>query len=425
MRNRGYTLIEVLLAIGIFAFLGTALIALMRQGVFLWHTAESRGRVYERARAILDTMGDDLRSMGTDVGDRGSRFWIRFLCDEDSLGRQRLRFVRTIAAETSDPIARNGGEFVAVGEGGYYDQNDDLVEIEEGRLLAPGGYQEVIYALHPDPAGNTLLRGVRSPIGGDGSLFIDANLELSLRDAAREGGRKRGKKGAEGARGFGRGSDKELGEKATTPVKERAATRLESVAHPLVGDVLFIGYRFWLPTTNTWNSDHPPRRRRGKAPSGPTDYWDSTRAILSEESRDSGTFAWKTIKDSLTNPHDDLFPERVEISLVLRGNIENRGIELTRPLSTGSDMIHVNRLPDLPEDGPMRYIMVGDEWIRYENFDQGRIMVARDGRGARGTSPAKHPAGMPLEIGTSFRRVVELPTFRLPVDWNSDRREGR
>ena len=61
-RHGGYTLLEVLVAAGIFVFLGTALVTLLKQGITIWRVAETRGRIYERARAVLDTISGDAKS---------------------------------------------------------------------------------------------------------------------------------------------------------------------------------------------------------------------------------------------------------------------------------------------------------------------------------------------------------------------------
>jgi hypothetical protein len=398
------------MSLGILAFLGTALVAFMRQGVFMWHTAEVRGRIYERARAILDTVSDDVRAMATDVGRTGPRFWIRCLCDDDELGRQRLRFVRTLANETSDPVARNGGEFIASVNSTYYDQRDDLREIEDGLLLASGGYQEVLYAMHPDPKREELFRGVRSPIGGAGSLFADNNLQRSLREEIENRRRKHAREAKEG----GDQGTSRIGDGRTTVTKGTAETPLEEVSRPIAGDVLYLGFRFWTPSTNTWDASYPPLVSSRGGPSGPSDYWDSTRAILNQETT-GRFFAWKSVEDSLGDPFDDIFPERIEVTLVLRGNPAMTGVEITRKLAVGGDAIYLNKVPDLPEEGPLRYVQLGEEWIRYERIEKGRLIVARDGRGARGTEVNEHALGTRVEVGTSFRRIIELPTFRHSV----------
>src|SRR5688572_27174017 len=90
--SAGYTLMEVLIAMGILVTLGGGLVSLLGHGVTVWSTAEKRGRAYETARALLERIAEDLR--GAAVRRDESRVLARFLADEDPAGRQRLRFVR-------------------------------------------------------------------------------------------------------------------------------------------------------------------------------------------------------------------------------------------------------------------------------------------------------------------------------------------
>ncbi|MBI4585235.1 MAG: hypothetical protein HY717_14575 [Planctomycetes bacterium] len=405
---QGHTLIELLVSLGIFILLGSALIALLNQGVSIWHLAEARGRIYERGRALLDTVAEDLRHAATNVQAEGAGFWIRFLCDEDASGRQRLRFVRALAGESSDPIARRGGEYLARSNSATYDHHQDFADIQAGLLLAPGGYQEVIYAMGPDPKAREVLRGVRSPIGEAGSIFIDGNIEVDPKDEAAKG-----KAGTEAAEGAAR--------------EEKGAPHpLLQAAQPLAGEILYLGFRFWTPATNTWDPAYPPLAapKEGQR-SGATEIWDSTRAILEEDKPAAGHFAWKRLEGSLADPYDDLFPEKVEVVVVIQGNPEIPPINLTRDLGPREETIWISSTIGLPEAGSACFIKIDEEWIRYEKIGGSSLTVPKEGRGARGTAAAKHPAGAKVEVGTAFRRVVEIPGCREPAAEAGKQRGGR
>ncbi len=402
--DAGHTLMEVLVALGVFVFLGSALIAFLSQGVGVWHLAEERGRIYERARAILDTAAEDLRSLSSDVRAEGTGFWVRLICDRDPRGRQRLRFVKTLPGETSDPIALHGGEYLARADSRHYDHHADALDVERGRLLAPAGYQEVLYTVHENPAdaagdgsgGDTLWRGVRSPIGGVGSLFTDSNIEEEVKPKSTTGASSSG------------------GDKAKDGARRRS--KISGVAQPLAGGVLYFGVRFWTPYTNTWDDAHPAMIRPGPGkPSGPTSYWDSTRAILRTTGK-AGELRWSRIEGSIDDPLDDIFPERVEITLVLAGSPELEPIYLTRNVTSGDKSIPVSSAVGLPAEGPFRYVRVDDEWIRYEKIEGDTLVLGSRGeRGARETAAEKHSSGARVLVGTSFRRVVEVPTYRIPI----------
>ena len=191
--------------------LGTGLVSLLRNGISIWDTAESRGVAYDRARAVLERVADDLRSAVARAGPTAGHSWVRFVCDLGPEGKQRLRFVRTIAGEAADPFFREGGKLLTSRGGEVYDGLGGAPERDAGYLAAPAGLMEVLYTLDPRPGAKRLWRGVRSPIGGPGSLFVDENLEA-----------------------------------------DGKASRLEEVAVPVSDDVLFLGFRFWTWGTNTW-----------------------------------------------------------------------------------------------------------------------------------------------------------------------------
>ena len=163
--------------VGILVVLGSGLATLLTQGISIWRRAENRGRVYDQARILLERMAEDLRSAVVLSGSGGGSSWVRFICDEDYLGRQRLRFVRTISAETSNAILRQGGKYLTITTPAVYDGRNDKWEAGGGDLGAPGGLMEVIYLRDPRASETYLWRGYRSPVGGLGSLFNESTLK--------------------------------------------------------------------------------------------------------------------------------------------------------------------------------------------------------------------------------------------------------
>ena len=141
-RAGGYTLLEVVIAVGILVVLGSGLATLLTQGISIWRRAENRGKVYDQARILLERMAEDLRSAVVDPGAGVGSPWVRFICDRDYRGRQRLRFVRTISAETSNEILREGGQYLAVRTPAVFDGKYDRQEASDGSLGAPGGLAE-------------------------------------------------------------------------------------------------------------------------------------------------------------------------------------------------------------------------------------------------------------------------------------------
>jgi hypothetical protein len=149
----------------------------------------------------------------------------------------------------------------------------------------------------------------------------------------------------------------------------------------------------------------------GRRKSGPLEHWDSTRAILDESPLESGEFTFKSRDGSLTDRSDDIFPERVEITLVLRDD-NSESLYLLEQLSKATGSFSVSKPLSLPEDESERFILVGDEWMRMSGIDGARVTVGKDGRGWRGSGATNHSPGTRVDIGVTFLRVVEMPGSR-------------
>ncbi|MEC9353445.1 MAG: type II secretion system protein [Planctomycetota bacterium] len=402
----GYTLLEVVIAVGILTLLGSGLATLLTQGISIWRRAENRGRVYDQARILLERMAEDIRSTVVLSSSAGGDAWVRFICDEDLLGRQRLRFVRTISAETSDAILRHGGKTLSLKSPAVYDGNNDSKEARHGRLGAPGGLMEVIYLRDPRLSESHLWRGFRSPVGGMRSLVNqEVPGEEKLADLS-EVIAELEKRALGGAM-----TEKEQQEHLDREAQavDDFEWNMSQMGRPLTDGVLFLGFSFWGPTTNTWDeSEKPLELAGGSRPSGPLFHWDSTRAILNWTGGDSDEFMFRSIDGSLTDSSDDIFPEQVEITLVLRDD-NSESFYLVDRISKNDDFFRVSKPFSLPENEADRYLLVGGEWMYMRAVDGTRVSIESYGRGRRGTEPTSHLAGDRVDLGATFRRVVEMP----------------
>ena len=112
-RARGMTLVELMVAMAIFSMLGMTLTVMLRQGIETWRTGEARRAVYEDAQALIGALRDDLRAtFAVSPATPGVAPRVRFICDADPLGRQRVALVRTLPAESRHPIAALAGTMV-------------------------------------------------------------------------------------------------------------------------------------------------------------------------------------------------------------------------------------------------------------------------------------------------------------------------
>ena len=304
------TLVELLVAMAVFIVLGSSLVMFLRIGIDTWRIAEIRRESFERGQAILDQLTSDLRSLHPDPyhGDNGD---VDVLClsDYDVNSRQRLRFVRSLAGEMRHPITREAGSLT----GAYadYDFENDAFESRQGVLLAPGGLQEVIYVFDPVPTNELLWRGVRSPVGGERSLFLDGNVYPE------EGGLRH--------------------------------------CRPFADGVLYLEYNFWGPDTSAWSGE-----------GGMIPEWDSTRG---EIDLGDGKFSIGSRHD----PRDDIFPSRVQVILVLRPARAARFGRLRDEIDADDDEIVLDNTKNYPE-ASFPYVRIDSEWIRYTSIKGGKLL---------------------------------------------------
>ncbi len=402
-RARGFTIIELLVAMGIMTMLGTMLVIMLRAGIGAWRAGEARREIYEEADVILTMLREDLRTIATrDEAVPGRNIVaVKMISDYDRYGRQRLILVRSVKGESENPLTGYAG--AETGADRAYDQVDDIDEASEGRLRALGGLQEV--AWYMDPAGgDTLRRAVRSPIGEAGASLFDA----------------------------------------------RVLDDLDAPGVEVSARVMWVEWLFWTQYTTTWRLDgpylaeadrpYPPERdMRSNRRYAPFDYWDSTRGLLAPSGKpDPELFNLFRGPGSAADPSDDVWPSKIRCTVTVRENHERaRSSYLTLDTSDDEDEIVLGNGDRLP-DGP-GFIRLGDpdltaaadaagtdmnergagetfEWIYYEKVENDILFIPTGGRGARATVPVRHAAGTPVEVGHTFDVIIDVPGYR--EDWN-------
>ena len=414
-RRAGYTLMELMVGTGLLVLLGAGLAAFLRQAIDIWHTAETRGQAYERGRVLLELIAEDLRSTVVYSDADGTREWIRFIADAGVEGGQRLRFVRTIGGEMSDPLLRYGGQYLTVRGDAFYDGWKDVSEARDGVLAPPSGMMEVLYQLDPRPEEHRLWRAVRAPIGEAGTLFVDDNIDPPPPPTSRSTTKKSARKEPPSKRTRGRPGDQE-------PPPELPNFYLDRLGSSVGEDVLYLGFRFWTPHTTTWADKPVSARGRGQE-SGPSHYWDSTRALLDVSRVEP---YWRRHSDSLSDFSDDVFPELVEVTLVIANRHGPLGLRLADDMGEKDQEFQVTDPIEPPPEGEKLYLLVEREWVAVQSVNGRTLRVAPKGRGARWTRAARHIRGSRVEEGVTLRRVVPLPSFRseLRVSDSASRRRG-
>ncbi len=370
-RSAGFTLAEMLVAMSVFTMIGGMLLMALRSGVDTWSRTEEQRMIHEDAQALLKLIREDLTSM-VSTGGSGGDPGILLVCDYDRNRRQRIRFIRTIKAEDSRTPLRLSG--TGSPEEGYTEYMTDKGDSSK-KLLPLGGLMEVAYAFDPgDPLSPALYRGVRAPIGGPDSLFIDGNIDSS----------------------------------------EKVKKAMSAIS----GNVLFLGFAFWSQYTTTWDSQ-AGQGRTLTGGCGPSDTWDSTRGILPKESSqakkgDANVFFMAANQASRQVTADDIFPRQVQVTLaVLSRTGRSLSTVLADDLSPGEKTIRVEDargFPDETDPMVMRHVKVGAEWMRIKGRTGEEIEIDR--RGARGTSAQGHKKGGTVLCGRTFVVTASVPSYR-------------
>jgi len=156
--RRGLTLLELVLAVGLFAILSLAVFQLLEGTLGTWRKSEVRRNQMETCTAVLELVAKDFGSL--EGGSRGDLVveWETFDTDADG-GREsmwpRMRMVRQASAADAARVAQMTGAQI---------DGPDLTEVCWAVLPTVG-----------DPAVGTLWRGERL-IHGGGNEFLDPSF---------------------------------------------------------------------------------------------------------------------------------------------------------------------------------------------------------------------------------------------------------
>lgn len=362
-----------MVAMSIFIFLGAATIGILRSGLHVWRSGEAKRKTFDAAQLVLSQISQDLRAIYTYQPREDQLDNICLICDFDQNGRQRIRFVRTVAGATSPYTHKEAGSLL--GADRDLDLVEDYHEARMGTMRATGGLCEIAYVMDTDPSSMKLYRGIRAPIGGAGTFLDNANL-------------------VPGASG---------------------STLIE-----LAEDVLHMGFLFWTQYTNTWNSRYwPLTNPRPRQKSGPALWWNSTRSDPPPYEPEENEFTTYLSGATPGDPRDDIFPRALRVVLVMREGETGATSKLSRDISEDALQVPVEN-PGAFGRLEHHYVKIDGEWIRYTSVERRalRIDPGRGSRGVRGTLPAPHRRGALVQAGKTFSFTLRLPGGR--EDWNGE-----
>ena len=341
----GFTLVELLLALGLFALLAVALVRLVDTSVRIWARTESDRDLTEMASALFDWLEADLQAIET--GPRGDVVaeWVRFDVDQDGLAGAvwpRLRVVRQRHA----PLP----------------QDEPPIGEPDAGARFRAGLTEVCWALLPAKGAEAdskphgiLWRGER-PLADDALSFFDP----SFFDAA-----------------------------------ERP---LPGSLEYVTGGVLWLEVLFaaqtsviadgWQVGDELWHCAASWDARALGRPDLESSYLNAPAAGMPARDGDL-----------------PLLPRRVRIALELERPADLRHrTRLIEEVEPGAREIFVADGDRLPGPGDM--ILIGEEWLELGARGGDAFAVTRARRGTRATL---HPAGALIHFGRRAERELVLP----------------
>jgi len=398
-RTRGFTLLEILIAMSLFTVLGLGVVLLMRAGVEMY-VKGSEGSIQEdRIEQSLPRLEADLRQVlvpsqhdripfdpknpdpreQPDPLPPTNRFlsgYMNYRFGDKDVTCRYITFVRDITGLGEIEIfADRAGQNARADA--YIDGREDEREFAENRHLPTGGAVEVLYVWLPDedhPGIGAVYRAYRSPIGGEGTLLDPKNFDSR--------------------------------EKVVRLVQE----------NPVFQKVILFDLLFWTQWTTHWDwsasepivrkpPSDPSEIRRGPIACGPSNSWDSTRGMLPVE-----IFRLAKGVASFNRSSDDIWPHAVRISYA----VAETETQLARPVGANDTSFTVVAGDFATGRGELRDVpmKLGTEWVIVSGRDGQRRDTFHMSRGAMGTSAVSHAEGEPVYFGRVFSFTMAIPSFR-------------
>ncbi|MHC5012260.1 MAG: PilW family protein [Planctomycetota bacterium] len=394
--RRGFTLLELLLAMAIFTFLGAMVIFLMRRGLDVFSTGTAGADLQDRELMVLPRIVRDLENIAIPhsldkpapppteeermagvtytppppVWVRVRSTWVKLRDVPEGPLKDvpcfYVAFVTSIGTARGDPLLRAAGD-TAGGEAKAFTPAELDKLQEDAVFAATGGLMEICYIAIPEdpltPSILTLYRGFRAPIGGAESLLLPENLD------------------------------------SVAEVRKRCRVFARGLLHfGITWRRVFA--RDWVPTIGQVGESDPYVGS----------LWDSTRAV-------DKAFPLHVGPDSVGDPSDDVFPRWARVELTLTApTVVGYGTGdtvLVESVADDQTTLRIQDLSALAGIGPKdRWLKIGHEWMSYAthrlDFSDRSVRVVRHGRGTKATA---HSAGAEIYIGLESRQDVRLPVF--------------
>ena len=393
----GFTILELMVAMGIFTILGSMVVVFMQQSLNIFSAGTRESAMYDTLDAGLPQIREDLEAIF--IGDQfdappppptdeqlqeGAKQppppkppVIRLRAGQVKLLRETggpvrdvycpyFAFVMASASEWTDQQRRRGGERAGADVKPY---TPEFVESDKDHAYLPmGGLTEVLWIGVPEfdnPSVMTIYRGYRAPIGDENATLLE-------------------------------------------PEHFNTRAAIEKACRPVIRGVLHFGALWRRSFADSFDPSSVVAR-------GETDgyvgyRWDSTRGL-------DPKFPFYR-KGSAGDPSDDMFPAFVRLELtMLREDTFGFGrgeVMLKGAVDEDDRQIVVSNLVPLqaPGQGSSRYLKIGTEWMGYDMISIDNVKrTLRVRRGRRGTKKAPHADRDWIFVGTPSTTVLQL-SFR-------------
>lgn len=372
--RQGFTLIELMVAIGILLVLGVMIIGFLRGALSMSRTGTSRGKAYETAQTTLRTLQDDLEQvLGAPAHPTGDTYDLAFGVTQDPWGRQILFFTRAWGEEQSSLAGYDSGRG-APGQG----YSKDFSGRNVGDYMRPSrGNLEVVWMLEPSGTGMKLYRAERSPPGKNG--LIDSIGAWLGRYVPQNPGQAVGPDDpVPGAflreRGLG------LDPQPVRPPAQSIWDQFDLVADNVVS-LSVECWDDWGGKTQTWLSGRD----------GPSMTWSLSGRVA------AGQYALpRAIRVTLIVAADD--PIAAQSTMLGDLGAQDTSIALEDTAN----------FPDVIS--PLAYLRVDGELMGYAS--KSGSTIGSLSRGALGTKAVPHKAGAVVASGFGFQRIIQFPVSR-------------
>lgn len=384
--RRGFTLIELMVAIGILLVLGVMIIGFLRGALTMSRTGTARGKAYETAQTTLRSLQNDLdQVVAKPPHPDGPVEDLSFSIQQDPWGRQIICMTRAWGEEQGTKAGYDSGR---AAPGQRLENKQGQVQGQYGEdfrgrnvtdtMRASRGNLEVVWMMEPIGNSLRLYRAERSPPQARGGL-IDSVLAWAARyrpaNPSQVVGRDDPVPGAF-LREYGLG----VQPRAVNVGNPSIWSQFDLVAENVVS-LSFECWDDWQGRTQTWLSGRD----------GPVYNWALGQRL------GAGQYPLPSaLRLTLIIACDD--PIRAESPVV--GGLSR---------SDGSVMLEgTDNFPDVTN--PLAYLRVNGELMAYAS--KSGTTIGSLARGALGTRAVDHTDGSVAVAGIGFQRVVQLPVSR-------------